>query len=119
MPVASQVMQSLGWSEMISSSTSLRRPSISVVDVVTTMPSVTGVVQDATGRGMPFTCTMQRRQPPEGVSLGWLQSVGMWIPFRRAASRMVVLFGTVSSLSLMVIFGMRTSTTQNISHLRA
>ena len=40
----------------------------------------TGVVQEATGRGTPLISTTQRRQPPDGLSLGWLQSVGMRMP---------------------------------------
>jgi hypothetical protein len=107
-------MQSLGWSDRISSSTSLRNPSISGVDVVTSMPSETVVVHDATGLGMPFTETTQSRHPPKGVSWGWWQRVGTCIPFLRAASRMVMSSGTVSSRPFMVIFGMTTSTHRDL-----
>ena len=63
-------MQSFGWSERISSSTVFLKSSRAGVEVVTSMPSETGVVQDVSGLGTPFTSTRQSLQPPNGVSFG-------------------------------------------------
>ena len=40
------------------------------VEVLTAIPSVAGVVHDATGLWMPLTSTTQRRQAPNASSLG-------------------------------------------------
>ena len=55
--------------------------------MTTSIPSPTIVTQDAKSLLEPFTSTMQRRQAPTGVRPSRLQSVGIWIPFSRAASR--------------------------------
>src|SRR5512147_2267690 len=99
-------MQSLGWSERISSRTVFLRPSIGGVDVTTSIPSLTGVVHDVTGLGIPFTSTIQSLQPPKGVSFGCWQSVGIEILASLAASRIVAFSGVSISLPSIVTLTM-------------
>ena len=70
--------------------------------VLTTMPSVTVVVQDASGFGCPWTSTRHCLHAPTGSNNGWSQKRGTWIPISSAARITSVPLGTWSSKSSMV-----------------
>ena len=77
------------------------------VEVWTMRPSSTGYMQETTILGSPshpfvVTSTRHRRQPPHGSSASWWQSVGITIPARWAACRIVVFSGTSSVWPLIV-----------------
>ena len=63
--------------------------------VLTTMPSVTVVVHDASGLGWPSTSTRHWRQAPTGSSSGWSQNRGTWMPISSAARMTSVPLGTL------------------------
>src|SRR4051794_19592261 len=90
----------------MSSSSSVPRCAFSATGDVswvrTTMPSVTVVVQEATGLRCPSTSTMHCRQAPTGSSSGWSQNRGIWIPISSAARMTSVPFGTCTSKPSMV-----------------
>ena len=109
-PPLSQTGQSSGWltrrNSMIPccalSATSL------VTWVLTTMPSATGIVQDAwgfgIGRPLPASGTSTRhcRQAPTGSSSGWSQNRGIWTPTCSAARMIRVPTGTLTWTPSMV-----------------
>ena len=66
-PLAAQVRQSSGWSEIYSSITPRRMRATSSVWVRTTMPSATGVVQEAGVPRIPSIWTTHSRQEPKAV----------------------------------------------------
>ena len=61
------------------------------------MPSVTGMVQEATGLRWPSTSTRHWRQAPTGSSSGWSQNRGIWTPICSAARMISVPLGTATS----------------------
>src|SRR5215204_2270030 len=65
--------------------------------VLTTMPSATVAVQEATGLRWPSTSTRHCRQAPIGSSSGWSQKRGICTPSCSAARMISVPFGTLSS----------------------
>src|SRR3954454_23848086 len=81
-PPLSQTGQSSGW--LISSSSIVPCCDLSatalVICVFTTMPSVTGIVQEATGLRWPSTSTRHCRQAPIGSSDGGGQKRGGFAP---------------------------------------
>ena len=96
-PLAAQVRQSSGWSLIYSSIMPLRiRCSLSDW-VWTTMPSATGVVQDAGVPRRPSISTTHRRQEPNASILSLAQSFGTMIPASAAARMTDVPSGTVIS----------------------
>jgi hypothetical protein len=64
------------------------------VCVRTTIPSATGVVQDAGVPGRPSISTRQRRQEPKASSESVAHSLGIWVPISEAARMMEVPAGT-------------------------
>src|SRR5215203_4570769 len=71
--------------------------------VNTSIPSVSGVAQDSIKPPrLPKISTVQIRHDPQARSSGWKQRLGISIPAMRAASRMTVPEGTVTSWPLMV-----------------
>ena len=78
-PPLSQTGQSSGW--LISSSSITPRCALSADSEVywlrTTMPSLTVVVQLASGLRWPSTSTRHCRQAPTGSSSGWSQNRGI------------------------------------------
>src|SRR5829696_9069873 len=71
--------------------------------VSTSIPSVSGVAQDSMRPPrLPRISTVQMRHDPQARSSGWKQRLGISIPAMRAASRMTVPAGTVTSWPLMV-----------------
>src|SRR5689334_24151999 len=70
--------------------------------VVTTIPSLTGVLQAVMLRSTPSTSTAHIRQAPVGEIFCSQQRVGMVMPSCRAASRMVVPAGTLIFLPSIV-----------------
>src|SRR5215218_6647756 len=71
--------------------------------VSTSIPSVSGVAQDSIRPPrLPRISTVQMRHDPQARSSGWKQRLGISIPAMRAASRMTVPAGTVTSWPLMV-----------------
>ena len=71
--------------------------------VSTSMPSVSGVAQDSIRPPrLPRISTVQMRHDPQARSSGWKQRLGISMPAMRAASRMTVPAGTVTSCPLMV-----------------
>ena len=103
-PPLSQTGQSSGW--LMSSSSITPRCALSATGevswVLTTMPSVTVVVQDASGLGWPSTSTRHWRQAPTGSSSGWSQNLGTWMPISSAARITRVPLGTLISKPSMV-----------------
>ncbi len=103
-PPLSQTGQSSGW--LISSSSITPRCAFSATGelscVRTTMPSVTGIVQEATGLRWPSISTMHCRQAPTGSSSGWSQKRGTWVPICSAARITNVPLGTWTSTPSMV-----------------
>ena len=98
--------QSSGW--LISSSSRLPFwPALATSEVswvLTTMPSVTVVVQAVSGLRWPATSTRHWRQAPRGASSRWSQKRGTIVPSCSAARITSVPGGTSSSVSSMVIF---------------
>ena len=85
-PPLSQVGQSSGWLASSSSITPCCALSATgeVSWVLTTMPSATAWVQEATGLRWPSTSTRHWRQAPAGASSGWSQNRGIAMPIRSA-----------------------------------
>src|SRR5213080_968175 len=85
-PPLSHIGQSRGWlirrNSMIPSCAFLATSEVSWV--LTTMPSATAWVQEATGLRCPSTSTRHCRQAPAGASSGWSQKRGMAMPIRSA-----------------------------------
>src|ERR671917_1833120 len=103
-PPLSQTGQSSGW--LISSSSIVPCCALSATGLVswvlTTIPSVTGMVQDATGLRWPSTSTRHCRQAPTGSSSGWSQKPGVCTPVCSAARMISVPLGTATSKPSMV-----------------
>ncbi len=76
--------------------------------VVTLIPSLTGVLQAVMGRPTPSISTAQMRQAPVGETFLSQQRVGILIPSRAAASRMVVSSSTAMFLPSIVRVTMNT-----------
>src|SRR5271154_3491700 len=70
--------------------------------VCTTIPGSTGRTQEAGGTRALSTSTTHKRQTPTGVSFCRWQSVGIVMPFMRAASNTLVFSGTRTALPSMV-----------------
>ena len=70
--------------------------------VLTTMPSATAWVQDATGLRWPSTSTRHCRQAPAGASSGWSQNRGIAMPIRSAMRISRSPFGAMTSTPSMV-----------------
>ena len=76
--------------------------------VRTTMPSATGMVQDAWGLGKPRPLpasgisTRHWRQAPTGSRRGWSQKRGIAVPIISAARMIRVPFGTLTGTSSIV-----------------
>ncbi len=81
--------QSPTWSEKSSSSAVRRAALISSERVVTTIPSAAGATHEGARFRRPSTLTTQRKHDPNGATPSAWQSVGIWIPSFRAASRIV------------------------------
>ncbi len=117
-PPLSQTGQSSGW--LISSSSITPRCAFSATGelswVRTTMPSATGMVQEATGLRWPSISTMHWRQAPAGSSSGWSQKRGIWVPMVSAARITNVPLGTCTSTPSMVSV---TSSTAGFSPVEA
>src|SRR3954464_1926855 len=98
-PPLSQTGQSSGW--LISSSSMLPCCVLSAEGLVswvcTTMPSVTGMVQEATGLRWPSTSTRHCRHAPMGSRRGGSQNLGIWTPICSAARMISVPLGTATS----------------------
>src|SRR5262245_8036615 len=98
-PPLSQIGQSSGW--LMSSSSMTPCCALSATGelswVLTTIPSVTVVVHDASGLRCPSTSTRHCRQAPTGSSSGWSQKRGISIPSSSAARITRVPFGTAMS----------------------
>src|SRR3954452_14864600 len=109
-PPLSQTGQSSGW--LISSSSMTPCWALSATTevsyVLTTMPGITVVVQEAAGLGMPRplpmseTSTRHCRHAPAGSSSGWSQKRGIEMPSCSAARMSRVPFGTEISMPSMV-----------------
>src|SRR5713226_3905523 len=85
--------QGEGWSDIMSSRRVLRAAKTFSELVTTFMPGSTGRTQEAARTRAPVSTT-QRRQTPTGVWFCKWQSVGMLMPFIRAASKTLVPAGT-------------------------
>ncbi len=70
--------------------------------VFTTMPSATGVVQEAGVPLRPSISMRQRRQEPNASSMAVAQSLGIWLPTSMAARMIEVPSGTVTGTPSMV-----------------
>src|SRR5690606_19925014 len=102
-PPLSQTGQSSG--RLISRNSMMPRCAFSATGevswVLTTMPSITVMVQEACGLGMPRPLLASRistrhwRQAPTGSSSGWSQNRGIWIPSSSAARITRVPLGTL------------------------
>src|SRR5918994_1197543 len=105
-PPLSHMGQSSGW--LISSSSRLPSwPALATSEVtwvLTSMPSVTVVVQAVSGLRWPATSTRHWRQAPRGASSRWSQKRGTIVPSCSAARITSVPGGTSSSWPSMVIF---------------
>ncbi len=103
-PPLSQTGQSSGW--LMSSSSITPRWDFSATGevscVLTTMPSVQVMVQEAIGLRWPSTSTMHWRQAPTGSRRGWSQNRGISMPICSAARMTRVPLGTDSSMPSMV-----------------
>src|SRR5712664_3476598 len=91
-----------GWSDIMSSRTVLRAFKTFSELVTTFMPGSTGRTQAAERTRAPVSTT-HRRHTPTGVWLCKWQSVGMLMPFIRAASKTLVPAGTRTDWPSMVI----------------
>src|SRR6266478_1464869 len=85
--------QGEGWSDIMSSRRVLRAFKTLSELVTTFMPGSTGRTQEAARTRAPVSTT-QRRQTPTGVWFCKWQSVGIEMPFMRAASKTLVPAGT-------------------------
>src|SRR4030095_5608460 len=105
-PPLSHIGQSSGW--LISSSSRLpswpARATSEVTWVLTSMPSVTVVVQAVSGLRWPATSTRHCGQAPRGASSRWSQNRGTIVPSSSAARITSVPGGTSSSWPSMVTF---------------
>src|SRR5215218_6453076 len=105
-PPLSHMGQSSGW--LMSSSSRVpswpARATSEVSWVLTTMPSVTVVVQAVSGLRCPATSTRHCRQAPRGASSRWSQKRGITTPSCSAARMTSVPGATSSSWSSMVTF---------------
>src|SRR6266511_1916258 len=105
-PPLSHMGQSSGW--LMSSSSRVpswpARATSEVCWVLTTMPSVTVVVQAVSGLRCPATSTRHCRQAPSGASSRWSQKRGTTTPISSAARMTSVPGATSSSWSSMVTF---------------
>src|SRR5215211_1538202 len=105
-PPLSHMGQSSGW--LISSSSRLPSwPALATAEVtwvLTSMPSVTVVVQAVSGLRWPITSTRHCRQAPSGASSRWSQNRGTIVPSCSAARITSVPGGTSSSWPSMVTF---------------
>src|SRR6056297_666472 len=101
-PPASHTGQSRGWLTRSSSTICLRMTARLWDWVVTTIPSLTGVLQAVMGRSTPSTSTAQIRHAPVGETFCNQHRVGMAISSFRAASRIVVAAGTLTVLPSIV-----------------
>ena len=81
---------------------SLRASTTASDSVWSVMPSRSSVAQAGMRLGRPSTSTTQSRHDAAGLSVSWWQRVGMSMPRSRAASRIVVPAGTVTSKPSMV-----------------
>ncbi|MNR03356.1 hypothetical protein D3C85_1192450 [compost metagenome] len=97
LPLAGQVRQSSGWSEMYSSMMLRRSLASFPFCVVTFMPASAGVVQEAGRPRRPSICTAHRRHEPKASRLSEAHSFGMLISARAAARMTEVPSGTVTS----------------------
>ena len=70
--------------------------------VLTTMPSATVWVQEATGLRWPSTSTRHCRQAPAGASSGWSQNRGISMPICSATRMSSAPLGAVTSTPSMV-----------------
>ena len=95
-PLAEQVRQSSGWSEMYSSITPRRRSASLLFWVVTFIPASAGVVQDAGKPLRPSIWTRQRRHEPNASRLSVAQSFGIPMPALTDARITEVPSGTVT-----------------------
>ena len=95
-PPLSHIGQSRGWLISRNSITPCCALSATaeVSCVLTTMPSVHVVVQEASGLRWPSISTRHWRQAPIGSSSGWSQNRGIWTPSSSAARMTRVPFGT-------------------------
>src|SRR3954451_8109637 len=103
-PPLSQVGQSSGG---LASSSSITPPCAlaatgEVSCVLTTMPSATAWVQEATGLRWPSTSTRHCRHAPAGASSGWSQNRGIAMPIRSATRMTSSPFSAVTSTPSMV-----------------
>src|SRR5215211_5135091 len=105
-PPLSHMGQSSGW--LISSSSRLPSwPALATSEltwVLTSMPSVTVVVQAVSGLRWPTTSTRHCRHAPRGASSRWSQNRGTIVPSCSAARITSVPGGTSSSWPSMVTF---------------
>ena len=84
-PLAGQVRQSSGWSEMYNSMTPVRILETFGLWVETFIPLSHGVVHEAGVPLRPSISTTHRRQEPNGSKLSVAHSLGMSLPIRAAA----------------------------------
>ena len=77
-PQCAEMMRSRLWRRMASSS---------ALEVSTTIPSDTAVLQPGMKRFCPLISTMQSQQEPLDGRASWKHRVGIWMPLLRAASR--------------------------------
>src|SRR6266540_2918686 len=103
-PPLSHMGQSSGWLISRNSSTPScpARATSLVCWVLTTMPSVTVVVQAVSGLRCPTTSTRHCRQAPSGASRRWSQKRGIWMSLCSAARITSVPGATSISWSSMV-----------------
>src|SRR5256714_4384920 len=121
-PPLSHIGQSRGWlirrNSMIPSCAFLATSEVSWV--LTTMPSATAWVHEATGLRCPSMSTRHCRQAPAGASSGWSQKRGMAMPSRSAtritSSPLAASTSTPSMVSLTVSLRFATSVTSVRSH---
>ncbi len=96
-PLAVQVKQSSGWSEIYSSITPRRVSAKASVCVLTLMPSATGVVQEAGIPRRPSISTKHKRQEPNGSNESVAHNLGTVTPASCAACMIEVPSGTTTS----------------------
>src|ERR1700756_349883 len=101
-PLAAQVRQSRGLSEMYNSITPLRSFFSRSVWVRTTSPGMTGVVQEAGVPARPSISTRHRRQEPKASTMSVAHSFGICVPASIAARMIEVPSGTVTLSPSMV-----------------
>ena len=99
-PLLKHFVQSALCSDNSSSTTCLRAMRTFSLLVDTSIPSDTGVAQEAESRRAPLISTRQTLQFPDTLKSGWLQSVGILKLSLLAASRMVVPSSTETGVLL-------------------